>query len=222
MVSPHLYCTQGNWFQLHRVFKNSSSKGHSSPMLAKCFFYTSSISRIYKSVTILQWICEMHFLGSLNILFGEEYKDEGEDKDWITVRSEGSKRGAYSQAMRTWALRLLVVPAELQATHWHQKSSGPNSSSTCCRVISMLASLTTRPVEVQRGRGNDKTHVSTQQQTGDRWKWLKNYSRNKRTSWYHIHQPRTIRLNNVIAKSQQTNQYDLHQSHHMLRLWPQF
>lgn len=50
-----------------------------------------------------------------------------------------------SQAMRTWALRLFVVPAELQATHWHQKSSRPNSSSTCCRVISILASLTTRP-----------------------------------------------------------------------------
>lgn len=55
--------------------------------------------------------------------------------------------------MRTWALRLLVVPAELQATHWHQKSSGPNSSSTCCRVISMLASLTTRPARhCQKGK----------------------------------------------------------------------
>lgn len=62
--------------------------------------------------------------------------------------------GGHSQAMRTWALRLLVVPAELQATHWHQKSSGPKSSSTCCRVISMLASRTTRPAG---GRGGGDT-----------------------------------------------------------------
>lgn len=165
---------------------------------------------------ILKWICEMHFLGSLNILFGEEYKDEREDKDWMMVWSKGSRKGEYSQAMRTWALRLLVVPAELQATHWHQKSSGPNSSSTCCRVISMLASLTTRPAKVEKVKENDKAHISTHQQIDNQWKWLKNYSRKKLTSWYHIYQPHTIRLNNVSVKSQQTNQYNLHQSHHML------
>lgn len=63
-----------------------------------------------------------------------------------------------SQAIRTWALRLLVVPAELQATHWHQKSSRPNSSSTCWRVISMLASRTTRPTDRETD-GQSNTHM---------------------------------------------------------------
>ena len=80
-------------------------------------------------------------------------KMRGRDKDWAM----GCRAGwGYSQAMRTWALRLLVVPAELQATHWHQKSSGPNNSSTCCRVISMLASLTTRPARTDRGHEEKK------------------------------------------------------------------
>lgn len=51
----------------------------------------------------------------------------------------------HSQAMRTKAFWLLVVPEELQATHWHQYSSSPKIFSTCWRVTSMRTSITGSP-----------------------------------------------------------------------------
>lgn len=56
----------------------SLSKGHLSPMFVKTFFFTASISTIYKSAMIHQSVCRTHFLGSREILFGEEHKDERE------------------------------------------------------------------------------------------------------------------------------------------------
>lgn len=47
--------------------------------------------------------------------------------------------------MRTKAFWLLVVPEELQATHWHQYSSSPKIFSTCWRVTSMRTSITGSP-----------------------------------------------------------------------------
>lgn len=55
----------------------------------------------------------------------------------------GTRR--HSQAMRTKAFWLLVVPEELQATHWHQYSSSPKIFSTCWRVTSMRTSITGSP-----------------------------------------------------------------------------
>lgn len=60
----------------------------------------------------------------------------------------------HSQAMRTKAFWLLVVPEELQATHWHQYSSSPKIFSTCWRVTSMRTSITGSPA-------TGRQHVST-------------------------------------------------------------
>lgn len=111
-----------------------------------------------------------------------------DNKEWVMRWGAGWE---YSQAMRTWALRLLVVPAELQATHWHQKSSGPKSSSTCWRVISMLASLTTKPV-------------------GKEWKIVEKGSDTEKVrkpdNWYHVTFTPIYMLNSLgvfyLARSQ--------------------
>lgn len=56
-----------------------AQRGHLSPMFVKPFFFsTASISTIYKSVVIHKSVCGTHFLGSREILFGEEHKDERE------------------------------------------------------------------------------------------------------------------------------------------------
>lgn len=47
-------------------------------MFVKTFSFIASISTIYKSAMIHQSVCGTHILGSREILFGEEHKDERE------------------------------------------------------------------------------------------------------------------------------------------------
>lgn len=62
--------------QILKAFYQLKFKGTLQSHVSKTFFFASSLSRIYKSVMIHKSVCETHFVGSQEILFGEEYKDE--------------------------------------------------------------------------------------------------------------------------------------------------
>lgn len=145
------FSESGDWFWFCSLFTNSSSKGHLSLMLVKTFFFfTSSISKIYKSVVIYKAVCETHFLGSWGILFGEEYRDEREDKDWVMAWESrmriltsdadmgfaalGGPRGAPGHTLTPEVLRakqlLHLLPSDLYAGLSHyQACSGERRGS---------------------------------------------------------------------------------------------
>lgn len=143
-LSPSLYCTQGN-VQIWQAFNQSKFKRTLRSHVSKTSFYCYNLL----CLKICQSGGTFHRQATDFVWRG---KQGWERRYSLSKRMRSWMRSGNgnSQAMRTWALRLLVVPAELQATHWHQKSSGPKSSSTCCRVISMLASRTTRPSRKER------------------------------------------------------------------------
>lgn len=155
-LSIYTQCDWSLWVVLRAI-------SYESPFLTAC--QTVSVVHIHENVS------ELSVTGGLF-----DCQDKGWGQEWVPVWGKswgyGWRFEGYLQAMRTWALRLLVVPAELQATHWHQKSSGPNSSSTCCRVISILASRTTKPAEWRekkvstQARYRSRTNTSLGQRDG--------------------------------------------------------